>query len=200
MRSGEITAPGFVHDLFATNLNLFLGSPVHAELGDELARHGLGYATSAAPFANLFADGRRLGVWADGERTLAELERHDPLDAAGWRELAERYERLSPALFAAYAAVMPSRTLLGAIAKLGPASLPDLGRLLVGSTGSLASRHLHSPEAQALLACWGLHLGLRTRRARWRAVPVSWRRSPTRRWGCRSPVGARRACPRRCAA
>src|SRR5687767_3280403 len=32
--SDEVTRPGFVHDLFATNQNLFLGSPAFAELGD----------------------------------------------------------------------------------------------------------------------------------------------------------------------
>ena len=38
VRSGETTAPGFVHDLFATNLNRFLGSPVHAEFASASAR------------------------------------------------------------------------------------------------------------------------------------------------------------------
>lgn len=158
VRSGEVTRPGFVHDLFATNLNLFLGSPVHQELGDELARHGLTYASSSAPFANLFADGRSLGVWTDQERTLAELEHHDPQDAAGWRRLRDRYARLAPALFAGYAAVMPSRETVSGLRALGPAGLVDLIRLLGSSTGRLARTYLHSPEAQALLACWGLHL------------------------------------------
>ncbi|MGH9062822.1 MAG: FAD-dependent oxidoreductase, partial [Acidimicrobiales bacterium] len=31
--SGEATCPGFVHDLFATNQNLFLGSGAWSELG-----------------------------------------------------------------------------------------------------------------------------------------------------------------------
>jgi phytoene dehydrogenase-like protein len=158
VRSAEVTRPGFVHDLFATNLNLFLGSPVHQELGGELERHGLSYAGSAAPFANLFADGHSLRVWADHERTVAELERHDPLDAAGWRRLRARYERLAPALFAGYAAVMPSWDTAKALRALGPAALVDLTRLLVSSTGRLAGEYLHSSEAQALLACWGLHL------------------------------------------
>jgi phytoene dehydrogenase-like protein len=158
VRSGEVTQPGFVHDLFATNLNLFLGSPVHQELGGELERHGLTYAGSAAPFANLFGSGRSLRVWADRQRTEAELGQHDPLDAAGWRRLRERYERLAPALFAGYASVMPSREIFTALRTLAPAALVDLARLLASSTGRLAGDYLHSPEAQVLLACWGMHL------------------------------------------
>src|ERR1700688_1235117 len=35
VRSDELTLPGLVHDTFATNMNLFRGSPVAAELGPE---------------------------------------------------------------------------------------------------------------------------------------------------------------------
>ena len=36
VRSGEITRPGFVHDLYSSNQNMFLGSPVYQELKPEL--------------------------------------------------------------------------------------------------------------------------------------------------------------------
>src|SRR5207302_6205382 len=93
--SAELTRPGFVHDLFATNMNLFLGSPVAAELGPELERHGLRYAASAQPFANAFPGGRALRVLQDVPATAAELDRHDARDGQGWRELDVLYERLS---------------------------------------------------------------------------------------------------------
>ena len=35
VRSAELTRPGLIHDVFATNMNLFRGSPVAAELGAE---------------------------------------------------------------------------------------------------------------------------------------------------------------------
>lgn len=158
VRSAEVTRPGFVHDLFATNLNLFLGSPAHAELGPELERHGLTYAHSERPFANVFANGGALRVWADTERTLAELAAHEPRDADGWRRLTARYARLAPALFAGYASVMPSRELASAVRGLSPAAGADLVRLLTSSPGRLAKEYLHSPQARALLTCWGLHL------------------------------------------
>jgi phytoene dehydrogenase-like protein len=160
--SAEITRPGFVHDLFATNMNLFLGSSAAAELGPELERHGLAYASCAHPFANVFPDGRGLRVQQGKEPTMVELERHDPRDAEGWRALDRLYERLSPTLFALYGARLDARSL----AALGTRQLPELGlegvrdleRLLVSSTRELADEYLHSPEAHALLACWGMHL------------------------------------------
>ncbi len=160
--SAEITRPGFVSDLFATNLNLFLGSPVQAELGSELERLGLRYAGSAKPFANVYPEGRALRVHQDTGATLAELERHDPADAAGWRELDRLYERLSPALFALYGSRLDARSLAALAAQQLPALGLDGGRelvrLLLSSTRELAETYLHSPEAHALLGCWGMHL------------------------------------------
>ncbi|MGH2871126.1 MAG: phytoene desaturase family protein, partial [Solirubrobacteraceae bacterium] len=72
--SAELTRPGFVHDVCATNMNLFLGSPVAAQLGGELERHGLRWATSSLPFANVYPGARALRVLADRDATLAELE------------------------------------------------------------------------------------------------------------------------------
>jgi phytoene dehydrogenase-like protein len=162
VQSGELTRPGCQHDLFATNMNLFLGSPVAAELGSELERHGLRYASSDRPFANVFPGGKALCVRQGVAATLAELEAHDPADAEGWRELDALYERLSPALFSLYGSRLDARSLarvaVAQIPALGMAGCRELARLLVSSTRELAETYLHSPEAHALLACWGMHL------------------------------------------
>ncbi|MBV9050269.1 MAG: NAD(P)/FAD-dependent oxidoreductase [Solirubrobacterales bacterium] len=162
VQSAELTRPGYHHDLFATNMNLFLGSPVAAELGPELERHGLRYASSDRPFANVYPSGGALRVLQDVPGTVAELERHDPADAAGWRELDALYERLSPALFSLYGSRLDARSLARAavaqIPALGASGCRELARLLVSSTRELAETYLHSPEAHALLACWGMHL------------------------------------------
>lgn len=160
--SEELTAAGFVHDVFATNMNLFAGSPVAAELGAELERHGLSFATSSLPFANVFPDGRTLRVYQDRDATLAELRNHDPRDADGWERLDREYERLSPALFALYGSRLTARALtrvaLDQGPKLGRAGIAALARLLLSSTRELGDEHLASREAKALLACWGMHL------------------------------------------
>ncbi len=159
VRSEELTAPGHIHDVFATNMNLFRGSPVAAELGEELAGNGLDYATSARPFASVFPDGSWLGVHQDGARTRAGLGERD---ADGWRELDALYERLAPALFALYGTRLTGRSLarvaLGQGRALRGAGLAELARLLASSTRELGDEYLVSREAKALLACWGMHL------------------------------------------
>jgi phytoene dehydrogenase-like protein len=160
--SEELTRPGFVHDVFATNMNLFLGSPVAAELGSDLERHGLAFAGSALPFANVFPEGRALRVRQDPEATLAELRAHDAGDAEGWSRLDALYERLSPALFALYGSRLGPRDLARfAVAQgpgLGADGARELARLLISSTRELGEDHMRTPEAKALLACWGMHL------------------------------------------
>jgi len=160
--SAEITRPGFVSDLFATNMNLFLGSPAFAELGSELERHGLEFAGCEHPVANVFPDGRALRIQQGVEETLAGLEAHDPADAEGWRELDRLYERLSPALFSLYGSRLTPRGLAELAAQqlpaLGTGGAAELARLLLSSTRELAETYLSSREAQAALACWGMHL------------------------------------------
>src|SRR5579863_5603900 len=162
VRSEELTGPGLVHDVFATNMNLFRGSPVAAELGAELEHAGLAYATSDRPFANVYPDGRALRVLADREGTFAGLRAHDAADADGWEALDASYERLAPALFAIYGSRLDARTLARRAVALAPSlrggRLGELGRLALSSTRELGEAHLHSREARALLACWGMHL------------------------------------------
>jgi phytoene dehydrogenase-like protein len=160
--SGEVTRPGFVHDLFATNQNLFLGSPAFAELGDDLARHGLRFATTNRPYSNVFPDARSLRVYRDADRTRALLERHDPADAAGWDRLLELYDRFAPVLFELYGTRIPSRGAVRQLAharrSLGVDGLEDLAQLVASSTRALGDDFFASPEAKALVASWGMHL------------------------------------------
>jgi phytoene dehydrogenase-like protein len=160
--SAEVTLPGFVHDVYSTNQNLFRGGPVYGELGSALERHGLRYATSGKPFASAFPGGRALKVYQDAERTLTGLREHDPGDAAGWEELRELFERFSPAIFEVLGSQLPSAkaaaAVLGILRRVGLHDSLRVGQLLLSSTRELGDLYLSSPEAKALVAAWGLHL------------------------------------------
>lgn len=160
--SGEPTIPGAVHDLYATNMNLFAGSPVFAELGGELHRHGLRFVVSDAPFASAFPDGRALRGYRDAARTRAGIAAHDAADAEGWDRLSALFERHSRLLFELYGARLPSLAaasrVVGAARRDGPRELTELARTVLGTTRSLGERFLATREARALIAPWGLHL------------------------------------------
>ena len=162
VRSGEVTLPGFVHDLYSTNQNQFRGSPVAQELGPELERHGLRYRVTAAPFSNAFPDGTSLRIYQDPQRTRALLERHNPRDAAGWDRLYAQFRTFRRTLLPLLGVPLPSLaaalTLLRAARRAGVGELLGLGQLVLSSTRELGDTYFVSPEAKALVAAWGLHV------------------------------------------
>ena len=71
MRTEEITAPGFVHDVMATTFVLFITSPAYAELGPELETRGLAFAHTPTPTAVLLPDGRHATLAMDRKANVA---------------------------------------------------------------------------------------------------------------------------------
>jgi len=162
LQSGELTLPGHVHDLFATNLNLFLASKFYAENALDLARHGFVAATSSHPFASAFPDGTALGVTTDFQATLDDLAALNPADATGWRELSDLFERVAPALFNLYGSRVPSlamvRFLGDGLRRIGRHGVAEFAQLLMSSSRELVEGSLASEKARALIAPWGMHL------------------------------------------
>ncbi len=162
VRTAEVTLPGFRHDLFATNLNLFGGSPFYRRYGDRLARHGLELLRAQAPFCSVFPGGGLLGVWTDLDRTAAGIERCSRRDALAWRMLVEEFERVAPSLFPLLGQPMPSwglaRQLWAGTRRLGRRWPLDLLRLLLQSPREWAEERFESRQVHSLCAAWGMHL------------------------------------------
>jgi phytoene desaturase len=162
IQSGEITLPGFVHDIYSTNQNLFLFSPVYQELKSDLERHGLQFATTDKPFCNLFPDGKSIRVYQDKEKTLASLRQHNPADAQGWERLYEHYQSFQKSFLALYSVPLPSLAALWQLTKavpiVGIGNLIKLTQVILHSTRELGERYFQTRELKAVMACWGLHL------------------------------------------
>lgn len=160
--SGEVTLPGFVHDLYSTNQNLFLGSAAYADFGPDLTRLGLTFRSTDRPYANVFPDGRSLRVHQDRARTLDGLAAHSPADAQGFESLYAVYQRFAPYLFGLYGSALPSRAAARTLVKLlreqRVRGALDLARILLMSTRELGETWFETAEAQAMAACWGMHL------------------------------------------
>jgi len=106
--SGEMTRPRYVHDLFATSLNLLFGSRFYAEFSDNQSRYGQQLRRSDLPYARGFPGGRSVGVSVGVESTLERLHQLGPRDAEGWQQLHELHERVSSTLFSVYTSPVPS--------------------------------------------------------------------------------------------
>jgi phytoene dehydrogenase-like protein len=162
VRTAEVTLPGFKHDLFAANLNLFASSPFYQEFRDELHAHGLAFARSARAFSSAYPDGDYLGVSSDLQATLDGIRRVSPHDAENWKVLLENFQRTAPYIFSLLSVAMPSWELVSGmyngVQACGWDWLLETGRLIVSSSREFLESHFEHEKVKSLVAAWGMHL------------------------------------------
>jgi phytoene dehydrogenase-like protein len=163
-KSGEILEAGFKHDLFATNIGLFLGSQVYADFKDELHQNGFGIVAGDLAFSSVFPDGKCIRVYKDANLTFQEFERYSSKDAASWQELVGYFQKVAPYLFPLLQMPMPSfsvaKQLWRTYRGLGQTGLLDLIRLLIMPSRTFLDERFEAAEPKALMSPWAFHLGL----------------------------------------
>ncbi len=148
MRSGELTLPGFTHDVCSTVQGTSTASPFFRGL--DLARHGLRLVDPPAPLAHPFDDGRAAVL----ERSVVSTAEGLGADAGSYRQLLGPLVRDADALMELVLGPVfrrPARPLVAA-----RFALPAL-RSAVG----LASARFRGEPARALLAGLSAHSMLR---------------------------------------
>ncbi len=162
VRTREVTLPGFRHDLFAANLNLFAGSPFFQAYRDELLRHGLGFVPTEHCFASAFPDDRWFGVGKDLEATVNRLQSFSRKDAETWRGLVAGFGGDAPHIFGLLGNPIPSWATAGVLYRTWRAKglpwLLDTAKLLASSPRAWLDRTFESDHVKATLAAWGMHL------------------------------------------
>ena len=162
VRTEEVTLPGFCHDLYAMNLSLFAGSPFLVEHGEGLRAHGLAFAPAEHCFASPMRDGRWFGVSKDLAATIARAEAFSYEDAKTWAAMFEAFGADAPHFFSLLGSPMTPRALAPAIFRMwrakGLAWLMETARLILSSPREFLERNFVSPEIQAAMAAWGMHL------------------------------------------
>lgn len=159
VRSGEVTAPGFVHDLYSAFYPLATASRYIAPL--ELEAYGLRWLAAEGVVAHPHPDGRCALLSRDLERTCASLDSFAPGDGDGWRRLFELWRRAGPHLLRALLTPLPPlRPGAGLLRALGPRGLADLARLSLLPARRLAEESFSGPGGGWLIAGNGLHADL----------------------------------------
>jgi phytoene dehydrogenase-like protein len=162
VKTGEITLPGFRHDLYAMNLSLFVGSPFFAVHRDRLIKQGLQLVPARDCFASVFPDQTWLGIGNDLQRNLDVIARASPSDAQRWRELVGAFAGDASHIFALLSSPMPSwamaRVLWRAWREKGTGWLADLARLIVASPRNWLDENFSDERLKVALAAWGMHL------------------------------------------
>lgn len=169
MRTEEITAPGFHHDVMAATFVLFLTSPAHEALGADLARHGLEFCHTAHPTAVLRPDGSALVLTTDRKANVAAFNARAPDDGERHAGDVGAIEADAPFLFALLGGKLWSWSVAKLLAqrawKDGARGLAAwFGEALTPVRAWLESNYA-SPDVQALWAPWVLHTGLTTEAA-----------------------------------
>ncbi|HXW41054.1 MAG TPA: NAD(P)/FAD-dependent oxidoreductase [Xanthobacteraceae bacterium] len=164
IRTEEITAPGFVHDVMATTFVLFITSPAYAELGPELEKRGLAFAHTPTPTAVLLPDGRHAILAMDRKANVAAFDKLAAGDGARFDADINRMGADAPFIFALLGGSLWSRTMLNLLAReawrRGLRGLANFfGEALGTARGWLETRY-QSELIRALLAPWVLHTGL----------------------------------------
>ncbi len=161
-RTGEVTEPGFKHDLFATNINQFLGSRIYEEMGERIHEKGFDLAVSEQPYASVFPDGEGLPVYTDPGRTRSSIHRYSKSDAEAWSRLVNYFQDVSPHLFPLLRMPIPSLeavTHLGStLRELGWNDTNELASLLLKSSREFVEQWFDHEKVQALFIPWAFHL------------------------------------------
>jgi len=161
VRTAELGAPGFHHDLWSALHPVFVGGPAWAELGPELSRHGLEYVTAPLATGSSMPGGRTAVLPVDSQEFAAELERLG--ETTGWNGLFAGVGPQLPALFELLGAGLDApeaRAALDRVLASSRDSAMPLGQLLAGHAIDLARRHFVTEELRMLVAPWSLHSGV----------------------------------------
>ena len=164
IKTAHLTAPGFLHDVYSAWHPLWVGGPAHAQLGDDLARHGLEYLNTELPTATLYPDGASAFLLRTAEANATELDRHHLGDGEAWLELLGGFLPNADLAFGVLGTELWSRhgaaLALKAVRRLGREGARDFtGKLLISARDWLEKAFV-SERAHGLLAPWVLHTGL----------------------------------------
>jgi phytoene dehydrogenase-like protein len=159
VRSAELTAPGFVHDVFSAFYPLAVASPVLRRL--DLESHGLRWSRAPVVVAHVSPDGCPV-LTTDLDETADAFERAAPGDGPAWRRLIERWiaveEPLVRAMLSPFPPVRAGARLATRVG--GPRELVRFARFCLLPIRRLAAEEFRGPDPGLLMAGNALHADL----------------------------------------
>ncbi|HKH65253.1 MAG TPA: NAD(P)/FAD-dependent oxidoreductase [Solirubrobacterales bacterium] len=159
VRSGEVTEPGFVHDLYSAFYPLTLASRHIAPL--ELERYGVNWLSAKGVVAHPHPDGRCALLSMDLEETCASLDAFAPGDGDAWRRLFDLWRRAGPHLVGSLLTPLPPiRPAAGMLNALGPRGLADFARFSLLPARRMAEENFKGDGGGWLIAGNALHADL----------------------------------------
>ncbi|HWU64812.1 MAG TPA: NAD(P)/FAD-dependent oxidoreductase, partial [Ensifer sp.] len=164
LRTEEITAPGFVHDVMATTMVLFVTSPAFAALGKDLEARGLEFCHSATPTGVLRPDGSHTILAMNRAENVANFDRLAPGDGQAFDREMNRFGGNAGFVFGLLGGNLWSMATAKLVAKeawsRGLKGLASFFGEALAPARSYLDTTYQSDEMKALWAPWTLHCGL----------------------------------------
>jgi phytoene dehydrogenase-like protein len=156
VRSGYVTAPGYLSDLFSAFYPLGYASPVLRALDLDVR-----WAHAPDVFTHLLPDGRAATVSRDVDRTAASMEQFAPGDGDRWRTAYAEWRSVSASMLdTLFTPFPPVRGSAGLVRQLKLGGALRLARRLVLSVRELGSELFEGEGAALALAGCTLHTDL----------------------------------------
>src|SRR5699024_2257495 len=116
-KSAELTELGFIHDFYAMNIGLFLGSEFYQRYGEDMQQYGFDPVVNDYPYASVFPDGTGIGSHTDSEQMRNNIAAHSLSDVDGWNEMHDYFDKTSPEFMPLMQMELPSRQALKQVYK-----------------------------------------------------------------------------------
>ncbi|GAA2699883.1 phytoene desaturase family protein [Micromonospora olivasterospora] len=159
VRSAEVTAPGYLSDLYSSFYPLGYASPVLAAL--DLDRYGLTWTHAPDVLAHLLPDGRAAVLNRDPDATAASLAEFAPADGEHWHHAYAEWCRVAgPLLSAVTSPFPPVRGGVGLLRRLRVGGALRLARRLLVPARRLGDELFDGEGGPLLLAGCALHTDL----------------------------------------
>ncbi len=159
VRSAQLTAPGFVSDVFSAFYPLAVASPVIASL--RLQEHGLRWVHAPDVLAHPLPDGRAAVLSRQVSSTAASLETFAAGDGQAWTRVAAGFDQLAGplvnALFRPFPPLAPAARLLSV---LGVAEAVRFARFVTLPVRRYGEEQFRGAGGPLLLAGNALHTDL----------------------------------------
>jgi phytoene dehydrogenase-like protein len=159
VRTGQITIPGFHHDLFSAFYPLGAASPALARL--HLEEHGLRWLRAPIALAHPTPDGSCAVIAPDRQKTAASLDTYASGDGTGWDELMARWDVAGEGVLRALLSPFPPvRAGMRLVGRVGVKGLLELGRTSISPVRRVAEEHFRGEGGALLLTANALHADL----------------------------------------
>lgn len=164
LRSEELIAPGFKHDVMASWFPLFVTSPAYAQLGHDLLAHGAEFVSIEYPTASVLPNNEAFILTTDRKRNVAAMNERCQGDGNAYHAALGRIEASAELTFAMLGRQLRTFGVAKLFGKLAWRSgLSGLIRFIGDALPSCRAwlmNDIRDPATQACLAAWVLHVGL----------------------------------------